>query len=217
MADNKKALANLRREYTLNGLAEANCDASPFNQFDHWFKDAVSSIDENAHANAMQLSTATKDGKPSSRIVLLKDYSEAGLTFFTNYDSRKAQEIAENPQVSLLFFWEELERQIRIEGTLIKTSREISDEYFHSRPVESQLGAICSEQSAPLDSRETLEKAFNAKEEKYGDQIPLPDNWGGYTVIPDYFEFWQGRQNRLHDRVTYTLEDDSWVMGRISP
>lgn len=213
--ENKKILAELRQEYTLHGLSEADCADNPFEQFNSWFKNAADLIGHDA--NAMSIATATKDGKPSTRMVLLKDYSEEGFTFFTNYDSRKAAEIAENPQVAILFFWGNLERQIRIEGTLTKTSREVSDAYFHSRPVDSQLGAICSKQSAPIENREKLEAAFNADKEKYGKEVPLPENWGGYIIVPTFFEFWQGRQNRLHDRVTYSLNQGHWEMGRISP
>jgi pyridoxamine 5'-phosphate oxidase len=169
-------------------------------------------------ANAMVLSTAGKSGRPSSRVVLMKEFSENGFVFFSNYLSRKGKEIELNPSVALLFFWEELERQVRIEGKVRKISGEASSEYFSTRPRLSRVAATVSKQSTELKDRSELEEKFNTFDNEYKNkEIPRPVDWGGYIVNPDYFEFWQGRENRLHDRIIYTRVTDGWKIGRLSP
>lgn len=206
--------AALRREYTADGLTEQSAGTDPFALFDRWFQAAIKAVPE---PNAMTLSTATTEGHPSSRIVLLKGYDASGLVFYTNYDSRKAREIAANPHACLLFFWQELEQQIRIEGTLHKTSREESDAYFQSRPIESRIGAHASAQSSVIPDRETLVTRVSQIRAKFGEQIPLPENWGGYRLKPSVFEFWQGGVARLHDRIQFRLQGASWIRERLSP
>jgi pyridoxamine 5'-phosphate oxidase len=201
-----------RTSYNKSELSEDIIQSDPFDQFMLWYKDVqLSSIRE---ANAMVLATASAEGKPSARVVLLKEVNERGFVFYSNYGSRKGKEIAQNPQAQLLFFWDDLERQIRIEGRLERVSAEESDKYFYSRPVESQHGAMISAQSSEIPSREYLEKQLEAaKKEK-----PVrPENWGGYVLIPDYFEFWQGRPSRLHDRIFYEANGDNWRIGRLAP
>jgi pyridoxamine 5'-phosphate oxidase len=166
----------------------------------------------------MMLSTADVNGNPSARIVLLKEIDDSGFVFYTNYGSRKGKDLKENPKAALTFFWDELLRQIRIEGRIEKISKETSKKYFSSRPRESQIGAWVSAQSSVIPNREILENKFDELEEKFGnEEIPLPDFWGGYRVIPNYFEFWQGRENRLHDRICYKKENDEWKIFRIAP
>ena len=166
----------------------------------------------------MTLATADKDGRPSARIVLLKSFDEQGFVFYTNYDSRKGQELAENPRACLLFYWSPLWRQVRIEGTVEKVSEAESEEYFHSRPLGSKLGAWASDQSQPVESREQLEKQFEESNLKFADNVPRPPRWGGYRLRPDVIEFWQGRENRLHDRLRYTVQkDDGWLIERLAP
>lgn len=209
-------IANIRCDYTLKGLHESELDANPLNQFGKWFDEVLKS--ELSEANAMLLSTVA-NGRPTGRIVLLKGVDEAGFSFYTNYESKKGKEIEENPQVALTFFWKELERQVRIEGRIEKTSDSDSDDYFASRPRGSQLGAWVSHQSEVIESREFLEqkqKDFEARFE--GGAVPRPSHWGGYRVIPDYVEFWQGRPSRLHDRLAYVLSEDGvWKIERLSP
>jgi pyridoxamine 5'-phosphate oxidase len=222
---NRDDIAQMRRSYTLAGLSELSMNADPFAQFDVWFQEAraLGTIE----ANAMTLATASPDGMPSARIVLLKDVDERGFTFYTNYNSAKGRDIAANPRVSLSFFWGELERQVRISGTVEQISREDSETYFRSRPVESQLGAWASEQSSVIASREILEERFLALQAEYnGRDIPLPPFWGGYRVMPSEMEFWQGRIGRLHDRLVYSKNRSAknnvantveWVLTRLSP
>lgn len=209
-------LQNLRNEYKQHSLDETTVSANPFHQFQQWFAEVVEA--EISEANAMTLATATPEGKPSARIVLLKGMDDTGFVFYTNYESRKGAELAANPQGALLFFWKEIERQIRIEGSIEKVSREESAEYFQSRPEGSRLGAWASHQSTVLANRAAIEEQYAQIAAQYADgNIPLPDYWGGYRLLPHYFEFWQGRSNRLHDRVQYDLTEKGWTISRLSP
>lgn len=213
----QKAIASIRKTYAKKKLLEAKAAADPFRQFAKWWKQALKAeIDE---VNAMTLATASPDGMPSARIVLLKDFSEKGFSFFTNYQSYKAKQLAENPKACLVFFWKELERQVRITGLIEQLSSENNDAYFHSRPVESQVGAHTSPQSQVIESREWLDKRFSQLQKEWKDKdIPRPDHWGGYIVKPVIVEFWQGRPGRLHDRLQYTLEDTGkWKIERLAP
>ncbi len=214
---NRDDIAQMRRSYTLAGLDEHSIASSPFAQFSQWFEEARTSI--SGEANAMTLATVNPDNTPSARIVLLKDMDERGFVFYTNYDSAKGQAIAQNPHVSLSFFWSELERQVRIAGKAEKISRGESDTYFQSRPLESRLGAWASAQSSVIEGREVLEKRFAALQQEYADApIPLPPFWGGYRVVPYEMEFWQGRVGRLHDRLVYRLaEAGEWRISRRAP
>ena len=211
------SLANLRKEYTFQGLSETEAHHNPFEQFKIWFEQAVAA--ELPEPNAMTIATATPDGKPSSRMVLLKDYDERGFVFYTNYESHKGRQLVENPWGALVFLWVQLERQVRIEGRVEKVSAAESDAYFHSRPIESQLGAWASHQSQAIESREVLERRFQQLKEEYQNkEIPRPPHWGGFRVIPTEIEFWQGRPSRLHDRLLYRRGDDgSWRIQRLSP
>jgi len=208
-----KDLSHHRRNYIKHELIEKNVAANPFEQFAQWFDDAGKS--EVIEPNAMTLATATGNGKPSARIVLLKSFSEEGLVFYTNYGSRKGTEISENQQGAILFYWDVMERQIRIEGSITKVDAKISDSYFLSRPTESQLSAIVSKQSHVIPSRQFLEDKL--VEVRNAGIIKRPVNWGGYILQPNYFEFWQGRANRLHDRLVYELENGSWKLKRLAP
>ncbi len=209
-------LSSLRKEYSRQSLDESDVDLNPFAQFDLWFRQAL-----NAHLpepNAMALATATTDGKPSVRAVLLKGVDERGFVFFTNYEGRKSVELSQNSYAALLFYWPELERQVRIEGAVEKTTRRESEEYFQTRPLENKLGAWASKQSSVIPGRGVLEQKMADLKEKYRDQpIPVPPSWGGFRVQPAVFEFWQGRANRLHDRIRYTLEGGVWTIERLSP
>jgi len=207
-------LHSFRKNYTKFQLDEKSVKENPFFQFDKWFKEAV--LDGTFEANAMIISTVNTNLKPSSRVVLLKHIVEEGFIFFTNYDSKKGQDIAANDNASILFFWEKFERQVRIEGKIEKVPEEFSDDYFSNRPKASQIGAIISNQSELIKSRDVIEKRFS-KLQNSNREIKRPKNWGGYILVPSYFEFWQGRANRLHDRITYTLEKDNWKISRISP
>ncbi|MDD8017687.1 MAG: pyridoxamine 5'-phosphate oxidase [Bacteroidota bacterium] len=209
-------LYDLRQEYKKGTLDEKEVDKNPITQFEKWFEEAVkSNIPE---VTAMTLATADKQGRPSARTVLLKEFDERGFIFFSNYDSNKAKDLKENPQAALLFFWEPLERQVRITGRVEKISLKESLEYFHSRPMESQLGAWASMQSSVVSARDVLEMTFASMKKKFQNgQIPLPPFWGGYRVIPEEFEYWQGRPNRLHDRVWYKQENGNWKIARLSP
>ncbi|OUL23613.1 pyridoxamine 5'-phosphate oxidase [Nostoc sp. RF31YmG] len=210
-------IADLRKDYTLQDLSESEVDPNPFIQFKQWFEQALSA--QLPEPNAMTIATATPDGKPSARMVLLKDFDERGFVFFTNYNSRKGQELAENPQAALVFWWAELERQVRITGRVEKVSEADSDRYFYSRPQNSRLGAWASNQSEAIASREFLEQSLQELQHKYENQeIPRPPHWGGLRVIPSEIEFWQGRSSRLHDRLLYSyLDDGSWKIVRLSP
>ena len=197
-------------------LTEENINKNPFKQFEIWFEEAKKIGLKDP--NAMNVASATKSGIPSSRMVLLKAYSEEGFIFYTNYTSRKSGEILENPIVALNFFWDALERQIRIEGEIKKVEKEVSDAYFNSRSRLSQLGAHASNQSQIIENYEELTDKLNSFEEKYKDKdIPRPDHWGGFIVIPSSIEFWQGHDGRLHDRLKFEKENDNWVMKRLSP
>jgi pyridoxamine 5'-phosphate oxidase len=211
------SVADLRKDYKRSGLERADADPNPFKQFRKWFDQAREA--QLPEPNAMTLATATSLGNPSARMVLLKDFDERGFVFYSNYESHKAQQLQENPWASLVFWWAELERQVRIEGRVEKVSDEESDTYFHSRPLLSQLGAWASHQSQVIDSREVLEQRLEELKVKFENQeIPRPQHWGGYRVIPTGIEFWQGRPSRLHDRLFYQLCDDgSWVIERLSP
>jgi pyridoxamine 5'-phosphate oxidase len=212
------SLADLRQTYEKNVLLENDAAASPFDQFHLWFDEALKA--QVPEPNAMTLATVDGRGRPSARIVLVKGADERGFVFYTNYESRKGRELASNPRACLLFFWQPLERQIRIEGAIEQTTPEESDAYFNSRPLGSRLGACASRQSEPV-SREALEAALRDCEQRYGDAPPRPSHWGGYRLVPDRFEFWQGRPSRLHDRLVYEPDGASggrgWRITRISP
>ena len=214
---NREDIAAMRRQYGEVGLVEANLPANPITLFDSWLKDAAAN-EIVVEANAMVLSTAA-DGRLSSRTVLLKDLTQDGFTFFSNYNSRKAQQIEKNANVSLVFPWYPLERQVIVIGSASKVSKEESEKYFASRPRGSQIGAWASAQSTELSSRAELEEKFANFEAKWpiGEQIPRPDFWGGYVVKPESIEFWQGRYSRLHDRIRYVKEDNNWHLKRLNP
>jgi pyridoxamine 5'-phosphate oxidase len=213
------SLADIRREYTGGGLRRADLDANPIAQFQKWFARAETALAKNQlDVNAATLATADKNGIPSARIVLLKGLDEHGFTFFTNYDSRKGRELAENPNAALVFYWQELERQVCIAGSVKKTSREESEKYFKSRPRGSQLAALASNQSETVADRAVLEAKWHELEKKFPNEIPLPPNWGGFVLKPERIEFWQGRASRLHDRFSYTRQaNDSWKLERLAP
>ena len=208
-------LAELRENYQKGELLESMVAQNPLEQFKFWFKQAQDA--KLPEPNAMFLSTVSQEGRVSGRVVLLKSVGE-GFSFYTNYLSHKGQDLAIHPKASLTFFWVELERQVRIEGEVKKISKEESEAYFRVRPRASQLGAWVSNQSTRIDSRELLEDRFAALEKEFeGKEIPMPDYWGGYELIPSYFEFWQGRPSRLHDRVIYELSNGLWKIGRLAP
>ncbi len=210
-------LSSMRVHYASELFDIEHCAADPIIQFGKWFNEAVDA--ELVEPNAMTLATATKDGKPSARIVLLKECNQDGFVFYTNYDSHKGKVIEENNAVALVFNWLELHRQVRIEGLATKLSVETSTEYFQSRPRGSQVGAWASPQSSIISSREVIEQKKDEIEKKYADiaLLPLPPFWGGYLVIPDQIEFWQGRPNRLHDRISYAKDNNFWVRNRLAP
>jgi pyridoxamine 5'-phosphate oxidase len=211
-------IADIRKDYKQQSLLEKDVAANPFVQFEQWWNQATNSqIDE---VNAMTLATANTEGTPQARIVLLKGYSDKGFVFYTNYESNKGKELAKNPKAALVFFWKELERQVRISGTVQKNSEQESNEYFNSRPIGSQIGACASPQSQVIASREILENNTKQLEEKYAinNKINRPQHWGGYIVQPTQIEFWQGRPSRLHDRILYTLQaNQSWKIERLAP
>lgn len=209
-------LADIRQVYQKQSLLEGTIDSNPLDQFKRWWDEVIQcGVDE---PNAMNLSTCSIEGKPSSRIVLLKEVNENGFIFFTNYSSRKGKEMEQNNFVSILFFWKELERQVRVEGKVEKISTKKSDEYFASRPRESQVGAWSSPQSEVIESRDILEKNEKYYVDQFQNQnIERPQHWGGYSVIPQQIEFWQGRPGRLHDRLRYSLRERLWVIERLAP
>ena len=209
-------LAAIRKDYALSSLTERDADADPIRQFERWFADALSA--QVLEPNAMTLATATRDGSPSARIVLLKGVDAHGFTFFTDYRSRKGAELTENPLAALTFLWKEIERQVRIAGAVSRVSSAESEAYFRSRPPGSRLGAWASHQSAVIASREALEERLRDVTRQFPtDDIPLPPHWGGFRVVPDEVEFWQGRPSRLHDRLRYHREPSGWRIERLSP
>lgn len=216
MATLSSDLADLRREYRNRPLHRADLDTNPFVQFDRWFSEAgaAEAMDE----NALSLATVGPDGQPSIRTVLLKYYGEDGFVFYTNLGSRKAQEIARNPKVALLFYWHEVHRQVKILGQAMRNSIAEDTRYFMRRPRDSQLGAWVSRQSSLISARSVLESKFAEMKERFAKgEVPLPSFWGGYRVVPTSIEFWQGRESRLHDRFRYDLEDGRWEINRLAP
>jgi len=210
-------LYDYRKDYKRGTLSRNDASENPISQFDKWMKDAISSHIV-AESNAMTLVTATRDGKPSARVVLLKSFNEKGFVFFTNYDSRKAIELIENPHSAIVFDWHVMERQVRIEGIANKISEEESDKYFFSRPRDSQLGAWVSPQSNFIDGREELVTRQAKIESEFKDKpITRPPHWGGFVIQPHTIEFWQGRQSRLHDRLIYIKTEDEWILRRLAP
>src|ERR1700743_13892 len=214
---NQEELQNLRQDYSAASLSETTINVNPIKQFDIWFNEAMEA--KLPEPNAMTLATATHDGRPSARIVLLKGFDASGFVFYTNYLSRKGKEITKNPLGAITFFWGGLERQVRIEGTIEKLSKEESEKYFHSRPKQSQLGAVVSPQSQEINGREMLESKWQEMEAEYTDkEVPKPSYWGGYILKPRLIEFWQGRRSRLHDRILYKKTDKTnWKKVRLAP
>jgi pyridoxamine 5'-phosphate oxidase len=216
MEDLRLYINTLRHDFSKQTLDEKDVNGNPILQFEKWFKEAVDAkVNE---PNAMTVCTATKEGKPSARILLLRNFNESGFVFYTNYNSRKGKEIEMSPYCSLLFFWPELERQVRIEGVLEKQNKEDSDIYFKTRPRTSKLGAWSSPQSAVIENRAILDQLYNQYSEKFPmEEVPRPDFWGGYLLKPNSIEFWQGRPSRLHDRIIYTKNEALWKISRLAP
>jgi pyridoxamine 5'-phosphate oxidase len=212
-------IADFRREYTLAGLRRADLDANPVAQFQKWFEQASAALSQKEiDVNAATLATADKSGKPSARIILLKGLDERGFVFFTSYGSRKGRQLSENPNASLVFHWQQLERQVCIAGPVKKTSREESENYFKSRPRGSQLAAWASNQSDVVADRAAIETKWGEMEKQFPNDVPLPPNWGGFVLKPERIEFWQGRPSRLHDRFQYTRQkNNSWKLERLAP
>jgi len=203
---------------THSALTKATVDRNPIRQFERWFRELPANGVTEQDAISMTLATATKGGQASARVVLLKSFDDQGFVFYTNYDSRKGADLAENPRACLLFYWSSVWRQVRIEGSVEKVTVEESDQYFHSRPLGSKIGAWASDQSRAVANRAELEKRFEEFGWKFGDNVPRPPHWGGYRVRPRTVEFWQGRANRLHDRLLYTLQEDgTWSIERLGP
>lgn len=216
MAITQEMIQSLRQDYRSASLDEKDADKNPFKQFEKWFEAALTA--QIYEPNVMTLATADKNGKPNARIVLLKGFNEEGFSFYTNYLSTKGKELKKNPQACLVFFWAELERQVRIEGKVEKLDKETSEAYFHSRPKESQIGAIASPQSQVIASRNSIEAKVEELTSTYQDKtIPKPAHWGGYIVKPTAIEFWQGRSSRLHDRIRYEFINGKWQTSRLAP
>ncbi|WP_217476750.1 pyridoxamine 5'-phosphate oxidase [Stutzerimonas stutzeri] len=213
-----QTLADMRRDYTREGLSEANAPDEPFALFRQWFDDAVKTEQLPVEPNAMTLATVDSDGRPHCRVLLLKALDERGFTFFTNYDSAKAEQLAARPFAAMTFFWPSLERQVRIEGRVEKVSAEESDAYYQVRPLGSRLGAWASPQSRVIRDRAELERLLAETEQRFLDQAPhCPPHWGGYRLLPERMEFWQGRPSRLHDRLNYSLVASTWQRERLAP
>lgn len=216
MSSTQKAINISRKDYNISYLDESNIDKNPLLQFENWMQQAIDAhIDE---PNAMNLATVGDDARVSSRIVLLRDFSDQGFCFFSNYTSKKGNELKDGKFCALNFFWQDMQRQVRIEGQVFKLSSTESDNYFNTRPRESQIGAHASSQSEVIKNRQSLEEKFiKLSKEFEGKEVPRPQNWGGFIIKPLLYEFWQGRSNRLHDRIQYTLKNNQWVIERLSP
>ncbi len=211
----EKEIQALRRQYSKSSLTSSGVNKDPYKQFAKWFNEVMKS--GFLEPNAMTIATATPSGKPSARVVLLKGIDEKGFVFFSNYKSRKGRELEQNPNASLLFYWDKLERQVRIDGRVEKVSHEESEAYFNTRPYKSRVGAWASDQSSVIESRSVIIKEFLKYMLKFKTHVPLPDKWGGYRLVPDTFEFWQGRPNRLHDRISYKKIRAGWKIERLAP
>jgi pyridoxamine 5'-phosphate oxidase len=214
---NKEEIQNIRTEYQASKLSESDAKGDPIKQFDLWFNEAIKA--DVYEPTAMTLATSTHDGRPSARIVLLKGFDHSGFVFYTNYLSRKGKEIAKNPLGAVILYWKEMERQVRIEGTIEKLGKEESEKYFHSRPKGSQIGAVVSPQSQEINGREMLESKWQEMETEFADkEVPKPSYWGGYILKPRLIEFWQGRRSRLHDRILYKkIDNKNWKKVRLAP
>ena len=209
-----KSIKDLRTDYQKSELNVKDLTVEPITLFQQWLTQAITYSND---ANAFVLSTVNINGIPSSRVLLLRDATKKGFSFFTNYSSRKSQDIEVNPNVCMNFFWPEMERQVRINGSISRLSEQKSDDYFNSRPYESRIGAWCSPQSQVIESREVLENKIQELRKKYPNEVPRPKNWGGYTIVPNKIEFWQGRASRLHDRFLYNKEGENWTINRLAP